>query len=106
VIEVVNVLACSVMLFIAALVAIEMPHRGMWGRKVLLWLVLAALAAEVTNPWAKWLPPATWPSAIVHALFAVVLLRSKFQAGRRWGQRSTDFGELDSQPHEPAAGGR
>lgn len=109
-IEVVNVVACVVMLLVAARVAEEMPHRGMWGRKAMLWLVLAALAAEATNPWAKWLPAATWPSAIVHVIFAAILVRSKFRASRNspglpWGRRDTDYAELDSQPRGPEQAG-
>jgi hypothetical protein len=103
----INVAACAVMLVFAAVVAIEMPHRGMWGRRLTLWALSFSLAAEATLPWTGILPAPTWPAALLHALLALVmlawrqellaLLRSKLHAAdppspRR---RKTDFGELD-----------
>ena len=53
-----NVLACAVMLVFAAVVAIEMPHRGMWVRRLTLWAVALGLACQIAAPWSSGaLPP-------------------------------------------------
>jgi hypothetical protein len=96
------------MLIVAALISIVMPHDRMWARKAALWAVSFALAAEATGLWS----PPTWPATLLHALLAVVMLawrrelwalvRSKMDASPgvpRWGKRSTDWDQFDSQPH-------
>lgn len=74
-IDAVNVIACAVMLVFAAVVAIEMPHRGMWARRLTLWAVAVGLACQIAAPWSGGaLPPVTWASSMLHALLAVVML--------------------------------
>lgn len=69
-----NVASCGVMFVYVAYAATVMPKRGMWVRRLTVWLLAFCLGCQVAAPWAPWLPNPVWHGVILHATVAVMLV--------------------------------
>lgn len=106
-IEYMNSAACLLMLGYMLVVAVIMPPRGAWLKRMGVWLLTVMLGLQVITPMVDWLPPVSWCTGIFHIALSVLLaawrkealalVRAKFGStaeGVRHMRRGSDWGEL------------
>lgn len=79
-IEFLNSGACLLMLCYMLAVAAIMPPRGVWLKRLGVWLLTVMLGLQVIAPMVDWLPSVSWYTAILHLVLAALLVAWRVEA--------------------------
>ena len=71
--EIVNSVACFIMMGFSLPVAMAMGNHGMWFHRLSLVAVQFGLFMQMTNPFIGWLPEITWTGVYLNAASAFML---------------------------------
>lgn len=72
--DLLNAAACAVVFVYCFIASVRMPGRGMWPKRLVIWVVTFSLGIQMMGPWADWVPKPAWQSVLFHVCLALALV--------------------------------
>jgi len=72
--DVMNAIACAIMLMLTLPIAVVMSHRGFWLERIVFSCIVLELAVETVGPFSDFVPPANWLQTISNLVVLCIAL--------------------------------
>jgi hypothetical protein len=72
--DLLNCIACLVLMGFSLPVAMVMGNRGMWAARLSMMAVVLGLFLQLTNPWVSWVPAVSWTGVYLNTAAAVMAI--------------------------------